>query len=81
MLCEINPLIVTPEGEIRALDSKFTVDDNALYKHPDIAEMRDLEAYPPEERAAREKGVTYVKLDGEVGILGNGAGLVMSTST
>jgi succinyl-CoA synthetase beta subunit len=79
MLCEINPLIVTPEGEVKALDSKFTVDDNALYKHPDIADMRDLEAYPPEERAAREKGVTYVKLDGEVGILGNGAGLVMST--
>jgi succinyl-CoA synthetase beta subunit len=79
MLCEINPLIVTPAGEVRALDSKFTVDDNALYKHPEIAEMRDLEAYPPEERAAREKGVTYVKLDGEVGILGNGAGLVMST--
>ncbi|HET7554266.1 MAG TPA: ADP-forming succinate--CoA ligase subunit beta [Gaiellaceae bacterium] len=79
MLCEINPLIVTPEGEIRALDSKFTVDDNALYKQPDIAEMYDLEAYPPEERAARAKHVTYVKLDGEVGILGNGAGLVMST--
>jgi len=79
VLCEVNPLIVTPEGEVRALDSKFTVDDNALFKHPDIAEMRDLEAYPPEERAAREKGVTYVKLDGEVGILGNGAGLVMST--
>ena len=79
MLCEINPLIVTPDGEVRALDSKFTVDDNALYKHPDIAEMRDPEAYPPEERAAREKGVTYVKLDGDVGILGNGAGLVMST--
>jgi succinyl-CoA synthetase beta subunit len=79
ILCEINPLIVTPEGEVRALDSKFTVDDNALYKHPDVAEMRDPEAYPPEERAAREKGVTYVKLDGEVGILGNGAGLVMST--
>jgi succinyl-CoA synthetase beta subunit len=79
MLCEVNPLIVTPEGEVRALDSKFTVDDNALYKHPDIAEMRDLEAVPAEERAAREKGVTYVKLDGEVGILGNGAGLVMST--
>jgi succinyl-CoA synthetase beta subunit len=79
MLCEINPLIVTPEGEVRALDSKFTVDDNALYKHPEVAEMRDLDAYPPEERAAREKGVTYVKLDGEVGILGNGAGLVMST--
>ena len=79
LLCEVNPLIVTPAGEVRALDSKFTVDDNALYKHPDIAEMRDLDAYPPEERAARERGVTYVKLDGEVGILGNGAGLVMST--
>ena len=79
MLCEINPLIVTPEGEVRALDSKFTVDDNALYKHPDVEAMRDPEAYPPEERAAHEKDVTYVKLDGEVGILGNGAGLVMST--
>jgi succinyl-CoA synthetase beta subunit len=79
MLCEINPLIVTPEGEVRALDSKFTVDDNALFRHGDVAEMRDPEAYPPEERTAREKGVTYVKLDGDVGILGNGAGLVMST--
>jgi succinyl-CoA synthetase beta subunit len=79
MLCEINPLIVTPAGEVHALDSKFTVDDNALYKHPDIAAMHDPESVPPEERAAREKGVTYVKLDGEVGILGNGAGLVMST--
>lgn len=79
MLTEINPLIVTPDGEVKALDSKFTVDDAALFRHPDIAEMRDLEAAPPEERAAREKGVTYVKLDGEVGILGNGAGLVMST--
>jgi succinyl-CoA synthetase beta subunit len=79
MLCEINPLIVTPDGEVRALDSKFTVDDNALYRHADVGEMRDPESYPPEERAAREKGVTYVKLDGEVGILGNGAGLVMST--
>ena len=79
MLCEINPLIVTPEGEVKALDSKFTVDDNALYKHPDIAEMRDTAAADPLEALAREKGVTYVKLDGEVGILGNGAGLVMST--
>jgi len=79
MLCEINPLIVTPDGEVRALDSKFTVDDNALFRHEDIAAMRDPESYPPEERVAREKGVTYVKLDGEVGILGNGAGLVMST--
>jgi succinyl-CoA synthetase beta subunit len=79
MLCEINPLIVTPEGEVRALDSKFTVDDSALARHPDIAEMRDVEAVDPQERFAREKGVTYVKLDGEVGILGNGAGLSMST--
>ena len=79
MLCEINPLIVTPDGEVKALDSKFTVDDNALYKHPEIAEMRDVEAADPLEALAREKGVTYVKLDGEVGILGNGAGLVMST--
>jgi succinyl-CoA synthetase beta subunit len=79
MLCEINPLIVTPEGEVKALDSKFTVDDNALFRHPGVAEMRDVEAADPQERLAREKGVTYVKLDGEVGILGNGAGLVMST--
>jgi succinyl-CoA synthetase beta subunit len=79
MLTEINPLIVTPEGEVRALDSKFTVDDSALFRHPDIAEMRDVEAADPQERLAREKGVTYVKLDGNVGILGNGAGLSMST--
>jgi len=79
MLTEINPLIVTPDGEVRALDSKFTVDDSALFRHPDIAEMRDVEAADPHERLAREKGVTYVKLDGEVGILGNGAGLSMST--
>jgi succinyl-CoA synthetase beta subunit len=79
MLCEINPLIVTPDGEVKALDSKFTVDDSALFRHPDIAEMRDVEAADPQEALAREKGVTYVKLDGDVGILGNGAGLSMST--
>jgi succinyl-CoA synthetase beta subunit len=79
MLTEINPLIVTPGGEVRALDAKFTVDDSALFRHPDIAEMRDVEAADPQERLAREKGVTYVKLDGDVGILGNGAGLSMST--
>jgi len=79
MLCEINPLIVTPDGEVRALDSKFTVDDNALFRHADIAELRDVEAADPLEALAREKGVTYVKLDGEVGVLGNGAGLTMST--
>jgi succinyl-CoA synthetase beta subunit len=79
MLCEINPLIVTPDGVVKALDSKFTVDDNALYRHPEIAEMRDVEADDPLESLAREKHVTYVKLDGDVGVLGNGAGLTMST--
>jgi succinyl-CoA synthetase beta subunit len=79
MLCEINPLIVTAEGEVRALDSKFTVDDNALFRLPEIAEMRDVSAADPLEALAREKGVTYVKLDGEVGVLGNGAGLTMAT--
>jgi succinyl-CoA synthetase beta subunit len=79
MLCEINPLIVTPKGEVRALDAKVTVDDNALFRHADVAEMRDLSALNPQERLAREKGVTYVKLDGDIGILGNGAGLVMAT--
>jgi len=67
---------VTPDGVLRALDAKVTIDDNALYKHPDIAAMRDVEAADPQEQMARERGVTYVKLDGEVGILGNGAGLV-----
>ncbi len=79
MLTEINPLIVTPDGEVKALDSKFTVDDSALYRHQDIAELRDTSAADPLEAFAREKGVTYVKLDGTVGILGNGAGLSMST--
>ena len=79
MLTEINPLIVTPDGVVKALDSKFTVDDSALYRHPDIADFRDPGAADPFEAFAREKGVTYVKLDGSVGILGNGAGLSMST--
>jgi len=79
MLTEINPLIVTPDGEVKALDSKFTVDDSSLYRHADIAGFRDTSAADPLEALAREKGVTYVKLDGSVGILGNGAGLAMST--
>jgi succinyl-CoA synthetase beta subunit len=79
ILCEINPLIVTPAGDVKALDSKFTVDDSALFRHPEVAEMRDVEAADPLETFARARGVTYVKLDGEVGILGNGAGLSMST--
>jgi succinyl-CoA synthetase beta subunit len=64
---------------VKALDAKVTVDDAALFRHPDLAEMRDIAAADPLEAFAREKGVTYVKLDGSVGILGNGAGLSMST--
>jgi succinyl-CoA synthetase beta subunit len=79
MLCEINPLIVTPGATVKALDAKVTIDDSALFRHADIAEMRDISAADPLEAFAREKGVTYVKLDGSVGILGNGAGLSMST--
>jgi succinyl-CoA synthetase beta subunit len=79
MLCEINPLIVTPEGEVRALDAKVTLDDNALYRHPALAALRDESTAAPQEALAREKGLAYVKLDGDIGILGNGAGLVMST--
>ena len=70
VLCEVNPLIVTPDGEVRALDAKFSVDENALFRHPDIAELRDVDAADPLEALAREKGVTYVRLDGEVGVLG-----------
>ena len=79
MLCEINPLVVTADGEVRALDSKFTVDDNALFRHPQLAELRDVDAAEPLEALAREKSVTYVKLDGDIGVLGNGAGLTMAT--
>jgi succinyl-CoA synthetase beta subunit len=78
-LVEVNPLLVTKSREVMALDAKVTVDDNALFRHPDVAEMRDLSAEDPQERMAKERGLTYVKLDGNVGILGNGAGLVMST--
>ena len=79
MLCEINPLIVTPDGEVRALDSKVSIDGNALFRHPDLADLRDLAASNEQEQRAHELGLAYVKLDGTIGILGNGAGLVMST--
>ena len=79
MLVEVNPLIVTGDRQVTALDAKVTVDDNALPRQPTVAEMRDLSAEDPQERMAKERGITYVKLDGEIGILGNGAGLVMST--
>jgi succinyl-CoA synthetase beta subunit len=78
-LAEINPLIVTPEREVKALDSKVSLDGNALYRHPENQELSDSENEDPIERRAKEQGVQYVKLDGDIGILGNGAGLVMST--
>jgi succinyl-CoA synthetase beta subunit len=78
-LVEINPLLITKEREVVALDSKFTVDGNALGRHPDTAAFRNPSAEDPQERMAKERGLTYVKLDGDIGILGNGAGLVMST--
>ncbi len=78
-LVEVNPLIVTPDRQVKALDAKVTLDDNALFRHPDNAALRDVSAEDPQERMAKERGLTYVKLDGNIGILGNGAGLVMST--
>ena len=79
MLVEVNPLAVLDDGTVIAADAKVTIDDNALYRHADLAELRDVSAADPQEQMARERGVTYVKLDGTIGILGNGAGLVMST--
>jgi succinyl-CoA synthetase beta subunit len=79
MLIEVNPLIVTPERELRALDAKVTLDGNALFRHPDNAALRNPSAEDEQEQMAKERGLTYVKLDGDIGILGNGAGLVMST--
>ena len=79
MLVEVNPLIVTSEREVKALDAKVTLDGNALFRHPDNAALRNLSAEDPQEQMAKERGLTYVKLDGDIGILGNGAGLVMST--
>ncbi len=78
-LAEINPLIVTPEREVKALDAKVSLDGNALYRHPENQGLSDTENEDPIERRAKEEGVQYVKLDGDIGILGNGAGLVMST--
>jgi succinyl-CoA synthetase beta subunit len=78
-LAEINPLIVTPEREVRALDAKVSLDGNALFRHPENQELSDRENEDELERRAADEGVQYVKLDGDIGILGNGAGLVMST--
>jgi succinyl-CoA synthetase beta subunit len=78
-LMEVNPMIVTPDRKVAALDAKVTLDGNALFRHPENAELRDISQEDPQEVMAKERGLTYVKLDGDIGILGNGAGLVMST--
>jgi len=78
-LVEVNPLAKTPEGRVLCLDAKVTLDANADFRHPENAEFEDTAATDPLEQRAKEKDLNYVKLDGEVGIIGNGAGLVMST--
>jgi succinyl-CoA synthetase beta subunit len=78
-LVEVNPLVKTEDGSIIALDGKVTLDDNASFRHPSHESLVDTAAADPLEAAAKEKDLNYVKLDGEVGIIGNGAGLVMST--
>lgn len=78
-LIEINPLIVTADREVVALDSKVTIDNNALFRHDEVAALAEGSGDDPQEAMAKEKGLTYVKLDGDIGILGNGAGLCMST--
>lgn len=79
LLVEVNPLIITGDRQVRALDAKVTLDGNSMFRHPDNAELSDPSAEDPQEKMAKERDLTYVKLDGNVGILGNGAGLVMST--
>ena len=77
-LAEINPLIVTPEGDLRAIDAKVNIDDNALFRRPEIAKLRNQEEETGPERQARESGISYVKLDGNIGCMVNGAGLAMA---
>ena len=78
-LAEINPLVVTESNGMLAVDGKMVVDDNALFRHQDLAELRDVEAEDPYEREARAHGLSYVKLDGQIGCMVNGAGLAMAT--
>jgi succinyl-CoA synthetase beta subunit len=78
-LAEVNPLVITGDRRLVALDGKIVIDDNALYRHPDLAEMRDLDEESSQETEARKYGLSYVKLDGEIGCMVNGAGLAMGT--
>jgi succinyl-CoA synthetase beta subunit len=78
-LIEVNPLVLMGEGRVVALDAKVTLDDSAAYRHPTFDELKAAHEVPEQERLAKEKGLNFIKLDGDVGIIGNGAGLVMST--
>jgi succinyl-CoA synthetase beta subunit len=78
-LTEINPLVITGEGNLMALDGKMSIDDNALSRQPRLAEMRDLDEEPPAETEARQTGITFIQLDGNIGCMVNGAGLAMAT--
>ena len=79
VLAEINPLVITGDGKMIALDGKMVIDDNALPRQPDLAELRDISSEPPAETQARGAGISYVKLDGQIGCMVNGAGLAMTT--
>jgi succinyl-CoA synthetase beta subunit len=78
-LVEINPMVLTGEGRVVALDAKVSLDESASYRHPNFDELKAAHDIPEQERFAKERGLNFIKLDGEVGIIGNGAGLVMST--
>lgn len=78
-LAEINPLVITSEDQLLAVDGKMVLDDNALFRHPDLAEMRDLDVEDPSEIEARKYGLVFIKLDGDIGCMVNGAGLAMTT--
>jgi succinyl-CoA synthetase beta subunit len=78
-MAEINPLITTPAGDVKAIDAKMSIDDNELFRRAEVAGMRDTSSEPPAETKAREAGLSYVKLDGDVGCCVNGAGLAMAT--
>jgi succinyl-CoA synthetase beta subunit len=78
-LAEINPLVIRDDGSLQALDSKILLDDSALFRHPDLADMRDSSDEPEAEQKAREANITFIKLDGDIGCMVNGAGLAMAT--
>ena len=78
-LAEVNPLVVDPEGKLRAIDAKLNIDDNALGRRPELEQLRDADAEEPAEARARAAGISYIKLDGDIGCMVNGAGLAMAT--